>query len=322
MHSFRSASKNSQSAKLARYGSGGSNVGSGGNSSKKIASGKPATRLKTGGKVSGEKGKDRGDKKKRGYDDGGAINTVGEEKKKEMNNSLAGAATKNPADGLNSAKGSNTNTGMDADTAAKVKNALTGMKKGGTAKAKRKWGGGGIDVNNDFGGGGGGEGGMIGAPIGSAIPSLGSRPGRMMNQGVGGTSPGGMPRAPMAPGMKKGGRTGLARGGRAKDKTGTKINITIGETGKEPPQMIPVPKPIPVPIGGPGGPGLPPGGPPPGAGGPPILPPGIGPGGPPPGLPIMPRASGGRTNMPHLTAGAGSGEGRMQKMHKTIPKRK
>jgi hypothetical protein len=191
MHSFRSASKSSQASKLARYGSGGSNVGSEGNSSKKIASSKGATKLKTGGKVSGDKEKPRSDKKKRGYDDGGAINTVGEEKKREMDNALASAGTRNPADKLNSLTKSNTGPEMDADTAAKVKNALTGngMKNGGAAKAKRKWDGGGIDVNSP------------GGTMSRSAPFLG-------------TTPGGMPRPAMAPAMKKGGRTGLARGGR------------------------------------------------------------------------------------------------------------
>jgi hypothetical protein len=108
-----------------------------------------------------------------------------------------------------------------------------------------------------------------------------------------------------AGGMKRGGKvTKLARGGKVKDKGGTKITIAVGVPDKAAPAALPIPIPRPPmpmpPVGGP--PGLPPG-----IGGPPPM-------GPPPGLPGMPRKNGGRTNMPHLTAGSGSGEGRLQKM--------
>lgn len=82
------------------------------------------------------------------------------------------------------------------------------------------------------------------------------------------------------------------RGGAVKGKT----NITINLHGEGRPPLPALP------------PMVPPGGPPLPVGGPPIPPPGVGPGGP---LPPMPRARGGKVSP--MTAGADTGEGRLQK---------
>lgn len=119
-------------------------------------------------------------------------------------------------------------------------------------------------------------------------------------------------------GMKKGGRSERASGGKVSKKGKTNITINIGSgRQQQPPPMMPMqgpmrpPAPPPMGLAPPGG--TPPGGPPPGAapGGPPMPPPGMPPGGPPPGMPPMPRRSGGRV---HMDAGAGGGAGRLEKI--------
>jgi len=121
-----------------------------------------------------------------------------------------------------------------------------------------------------------------------------------------------------------GGRVERAKGGRTKGKTN--INIIIGSPGggaqpNMPPPQVPVRPPPPPPQALPPGPppgmgGPPPGGPPPGpppGGPPPGPPPGGPPGMPPPGL----RAAGGRVaGYRSKDAGAGSGLGRLRKVHK------
>jgi len=119
----------------------------------------------------------------------------------------------------------------------------------------------------------------------------------------------------MVPGLKKGGRTKRATGGKV-GKKGTNINIVIQAGQKPAPadagMMPPPPMPGGIPMPAPGPSGAPPMG-------------GMG-GGLPPGLPPMPappmgggmpmaRKTGGRVAKSYkdMTAGAGSGKGRLQK---------
>mgnify|MGYP001604789523 CR=1 FL=1 len=111
-----------------------------------------------------------------------------------------------------------------------------------------------------------------------------------------------------------------ARGSKGKGKAHTNINVIMAPGGgqQQPPQRVPVPVPMPPGAGAGGPPPMPPPrppmGPPPGAM-PPGLAGGMPPGGPPgggmpPGMPM--RKVGGRAPMAHLTAGKGSGVGRLE----------
>jgi hypothetical protein len=165
------------------------------------------------------------------------------------------------------------------------------------------------------------------------IRAKGGRIGKQLGGGLGGPPPQTTPPGVLAPppggqlpglpglGRAKGGRTNLARGGKAKGAKGkTVVNVIVGGKGdqQQPPPMMPhpmmppPPPPPPPPQAAPPRPPMPP----PGMGMPPGMPPGGPPGGGmPPGGPPMPppgmgRAHGGRISEKF---GAGSGRGRMEK---------
>lgn len=113
--------------------------------------------------------------------------------------------------------------------------------------------------------------------------------------------------------LKKGGRAKHAKGGRTKGKTNIIINIGRDKQEAQPPVQVPTRPPMPPPAPPPMPPGPPPGGPPPGG------PPGMA-GGPPIPPPSMMRNRGGRTGNGkagidvHMSAGAGGGLGRLEKI--------